>query len=278
MIKQRIKSRADWFLKASAHHLTMRIAYRYAKVFPMYFVVGFPRSGTSWLSDLIADYYNLPRPKDYYLPIAFASVLHTHSKPNKRMKNIFYIYRDGRDAYTSYYFYEKRYVRENPESFYSQQFKKLWGNRMMDPVYEKENFLKYMDWAFKNKVIWSDHIRMWLKASITNKEIVMISYEQLLANTYWNLHHSIMQLDNSVNKDVLRDIIDKNSFAKQMARPKEQHKTPLRKGQKNSWTEVFSPHSVERFNEACGDMLIELGYVENLNWFEESNASLKTSE
>ena len=269
MIGNLIKSRADWFLKGSAHYFTLKIANKYAKRFPMYFVVGFPRSGTSWLSDLVADYYNLPRPKDYYLPIAFPSVLHTHWNPRRKMKNTFYIYRDGRDTYTSYYFYEKRYVKENPGSFYAQQFKKMWGDRMMDPAFEQENFLKYLEWVFKKKVHWSEHIRIWSEAAKKNKEIVIIAYEDLLIDPYGTLHKGIMQVDGKVNQEILEDIIEKNSFAKQMKRPKSQHKTPLRKGKKNSWKEVFSEASTQIFNEHCGAMLIELGYVKNLDWNKE---------
>ncbi len=266
MVADILKSRTDWFLKGSAHYFTMQIGYKYAKRFPMYFVVGYPRSGTSWLSDLVADYYNLPRPKHYYLPIAFASVLHTHAKPSKKLKNTFYIYRDGRDTYTSYYFYEKRYVRENPNSFYSQQFHKMWGDRMFDPAYENENFSKYLDWVFEQKIRWSDHIRIWLEAAKKNKEIVVVSYEDLLKNTYQTMYDGIDQLDKSVNTEILQDIIEKNSFTKQMKRPKIQHKTPLRKGKKNGWREVFSPESAQKFDDKCGEMLIKLGYEPNRDW------------
>lgn len=266
-MKNWIRSRADWFMKGFAHYATMQIGYRYAKTFPMYFVVGFPRSGTSWLSDLVADYYNLPRPKHYYLPIAFGSVLHTHFKPSRRFKNTFYIYRDGREAYTSYYFYEKRYVKNNPDSFYSHQFKKLWGEQMFDSAYETEHFAKYLDWAIKNKALWSNHIDIWQSAAETNKEIVLIAYEELLERTYETMSRGIRQLDGSVNEVILNDIIEKNSFAKQMARPESQHKTPLRKGKKDSWKTIFNEDSVALFNEHCGEKLIELGYAKDLNWF-----------
>ena len=266
MVTDIIKSRTDWFLKGSAHFFTMRIGYKYAKRFPMYFVVGFPRSGTSWLSDLVADYYNLPRPKHYYLPIAFPAVLHTHSKPSSRLKNTFYIYRDGRDTYTSYYFYEKRYVKENPNSFYSQQFHKMWGDHMLDPAFEQENFTKYLEWVFKNKVNWSQHIYNWVNAAKKNQEIVIVSYENLLKDTYKTMHNSILQLDKKVNEEILNDIIEKNSFAKQMKRPKIQHKTPLRKGKKDAWREVFNSESAQLFDQYCGEMLLELGYEEDKEW------------
>ena len=266
MIGNWIKSRGDWFLKGSAHYFTLKIGRRYAKKFPMYFVVGFPRSGTSWLSDLVADYYNLPRPKQYYLPIAFPAVLHTHWPPHAKQKNTFYIYRDGRDTYASYFFYEKKYVQENPDSFYSQQFKKMWGDRMMDPAFEQDNFLKYLEWVFRNKNTWAAHINTWLKASKQNSEIVLIAYEDLLKDTYETLSQGIQQLDGQVNQEILEDIIEKNSFSKQMKRPTIQHKTPLRKGKKNSWKEVFNPESAKLFNEHCGEMLLKLNYAETLEW------------
>ena len=267
-MKNWIKSRADWFLKGTAHYLTLQIGYRYAKHFPMYFVVGFPRSGTSWLSDLVADYYNLPRPKHYYLPIACAAVLHTHHKPNRKFKNTFYIYRDGRDTYTSYFFYERKYVQANPASFYSKQFKKLWGDRIFDGAYQKENFTKYLDWVFANKMLWSDHIDIWRNASLSNQEIVMISYEELLDNTEDTMQRAIYQLDGKVDQEVLQEVIAKNAFEKQIKRPAHQHKTPLRKGKKNSWMDVFNQDSIQLFNQYCGETLIHLGYVKDMHWGE----------
>ena len=256
----------DWFMKGSAHYLTMHIGFRYAKQFPMYFVVGFPRSGTSWLSDLVADYYNLPRPKHYYLPVAFASVLHTHFKPNRRFKNTFYTHRDGRDAYTSYYFVMLKLVKDNPEGFYGKYYRNLLGDRIFDEAFHQRNFYLFLKDHLERKISWSKHIDIWLSAAEKNREIVVLSYEGLLKDTYGTLAAAVRQLDGEVNEEILRDIIEKNSFEKQKKRPESQHKTPLRKGKNNTWKELFTRDSALLFDQYCGNLLVRLGYEKDRRW------------
>lgn len=263
-----VKSRVDWFMKGSAHYLTMYIGFQYAKTFPMYFVVGFPRSGTSWLSDLVADYYNLPRPKHYYLPIACAAVLHTHFKPNRRFKNTFYIYRDGRDSYTSYFFVMQKLTKADPGSFYARYYKKLLGDGIFDEDKFQENFYLFLKDSLEKKITWSKHIDIWLNAATSNREIVVLSFENLLKDTFGSLSQGMMQLDGKVNEEILKETIERNSFAHQKKRPESQHKTPLRKGQKNSWRELFTPESAQLFDKYCGDMLIRLGYEKDRSWLE----------
>ncbi len=268
-MKDLVKSRVDWFMKGSAHYLTMHIGFRYAKNFPMYFVVGFPRSGTSWLSDLVADYYNLPRPKQYYLPVAFASVLHTHFKPNRKFKNTFYTYRDGRDAYTSYYFVMLKLVRENPDGFYGRYYRKLLGPDIFNDQTNQQKFYLFLKDHLERKISWSKHINIWLDAAESNREIVVLSYEELLKNTHATLAQAITQLDGSYNEEVLHDIVEKNSFAKQKKRPESQHKTPLRKGKKDAWKELFTKESAQLFDTYCGDLLIRLRYEEDRRWLQQ---------
>jgi len=69
--------RINWFMRSVSHYTTMSIGSRFGEKFPMHFVCGYPRSGTTWFSELLADYLNLPRPNMYIFPIGFASVIHT---------------------------------------------------------------------------------------------------------------------------------------------------------------------------------------------------------
>ncbi len=96
--------RIKWFFTALSHYLSLFILKYYSRKNQVIFICGAPRSGTSWVSDVIALYYNLPRPKHYLLPILFDSVIHTHIilDPTK-YKNIVYVQRNGLNAYLSWY-------------------------------------------------------------------------------------------------------------------------------------------------------------------------------
>ena len=263
-----IKGKISWALKASSHYVTMWIAYRYAKDFPQYFVVGFPRSGTSWLSEIVADYYNLPRPRHYYLPVAFAAVLHTHFKPNRRFTNTFYIYRDGRDSYASSYFKSLRLMKDDPGFVRTPLFKRLFEGRTDNLTREdhQKNFLAYLKEEFRRGKHWANHIDEWQQASTVNPGIAILTFEGLLNNPEKEMEHAISAISGNVDKEMLSGVIFKNSFAQQISRPKEQHRTILRKGKKNSWKECFSQEAAEYFNERCGAKLIELGYEQSKDW------------
>jgi len=263
-----MKGRIKWFLKASAHHLTMQIGYRYAEKFPMYFVVGFPRSGTSWLSEMIADYYNLPRPRHYYLPLAFACVVHTHFKPNKKFKNTFYIIRDGRDSYVSAFFKLRKLVEKEPDNVKVVDFQKRIPG-LMDDTLIKENFAKFLRINLvEENHIWANHIKLWKDSDLGNR-VSYLTYESLLTDPIETLKKAISNHSEDVNTELLTEICNKHSFKNQSKRPVAQHRTILRSGKKNDWKNHFNEESAKLFNKYNGEMLVELGYEADNKWIEE---------
>ena len=269
------KGRVKWFLQGSAHYITMWIGYRYAKSLPMYFVVGFPRSGTSWLSEMLADYYNLPRPRHYYLPIAFAAVIHTHFKPNAKFKNTYYVYRDGRDSYTSSYYKTLKLIETDPLYVKKDFYIKLFNGKVKDLSIDdhRHNMYAFLLDQFNSGHIWSTHIDNWKKAAKSNQDISFLSFENLLADPESELADAIRKLDNSADDEIIKQVIFRNSFSQQIRRPKAQHRTVLRKGKKNSWQEIFNQETRILFDKYCGDMLLELGYENNRDWINKDHNS-----
>lgn len=65
-------------------------------------VCGFPRSGSSWLSELLARYYGMECPRHYCVPsFKRAVVIHTHMLPRLPKRTLFSIERDCEDVYIS---------------------------------------------------------------------------------------------------------------------------------------------------------------------------------
>lgn len=98
--------RLIWLSEGLSHFITVHLLRHltkqgYAKAL---FLCGPPRCGTSWISDVLAFYYNLPRPKHYKLPLLFDAVIHTHLIQNYKCVGFsYYVKRNGLDAYLSRY-------------------------------------------------------------------------------------------------------------------------------------------------------------------------------
>ncbi|MEX0317501.1 MAG: hypothetical protein AB3N21_06105 [Ruegeria sp.] len=70
-------------------------------------VCGYPRSGTSWISEVLAAYYGLPVPRHYRWPQLYPQVLHTHDLRLGALFRVFYLVRPPRALFVS--LFVKRY-------------------------------------------------------------------------------------------------------------------------------------------------------------------------
>src|SRR5208283_4194402 len=63
-----------------------------------------PRSGGTWVAEMLADYFQMPFPKYNRLPLACPAIVHTHLWYSPRMPQAVFVVRDGRDLVVSSYF------------------------------------------------------------------------------------------------------------------------------------------------------------------------------
>src|SRR5262245_12144672 len=96
----------DEQLRKGSARMTKSIARRYGHSLGMWVGCGYPKSGTSWLCQLLSSYLDIPHPRRFRLPIAMPSVLHAHWLPEPQLPKTVYVARDGRDVMVSLYFYE----------------------------------------------------------------------------------------------------------------------------------------------------------------------------
>ena len=88
-------------IKAS-HHLSYYIAKWFPRAVPCVCVLGYPRSGTVWASQMIADYLQLPYPILSLFPIGCPAIFHGHQRVERNGPRTVYVMRDGRDALVSF--------------------------------------------------------------------------------------------------------------------------------------------------------------------------------
>ena len=73
--------------------------------FPLYVVNEYPKSGGSWIGEMLSDAIGVPFPRNR-LPVFKSSVLHGHMMSSWNMKNTLVVWRDGRDVLISKYFHD----------------------------------------------------------------------------------------------------------------------------------------------------------------------------
>ena len=261
--------RISWFLQGTAHYTTMWIGARYGERFPMHFVCGYPRSGTTWFSELLADYLNLPRPRHYIFPIGFAAIIHTHVEPQHRLNDCFYVVRDGRDSIVSHYFKLTKTLVEDPDFIYRDRYLKLFGSDF-DAKDTAKNLPLFMYSVFENrKMHWGQHVQGWMqKAKQYPNKIVPIKYEDLLEDSASAFTAALMQKYNVVDEALARECAQRQDFNRQKKRPAGQQRTFMRKGIAGDWCNWFTPECAQIFDAYAGETLIEAGYEIDRSWLQ----------
>jgi hypothetical protein len=225
------------------------------------FVVGYPKSGNTWLSYLLAYCLNTefddfdspgihPR-RDFLRKLVKGGLPHkTHAQQlDKVLKThklsmlhgrspIVYALRDGRDVMVSLYC-NKKYFRG-------------------EPVGEFDSFLE------KFTQDWAQHI----KACLNKRELIVARYEELSVSPENTLRNIFERLDVEVDDTVIGDSISLFSFEKMSKRAKgcENLNSFFRKGIVGDWKNYFNDHHKLRFKSAAGELLIALGYEKDDNW------------
>jgi len=242
------------------------------------YVIGFPKSGNTWLTRLLADSLKMRvgigmngLDKDEIatdvntrlnLPFnTIYTIRKTHFLPNQLkkfrgedVKKGVYIYRDIRDIIVSSYFYKNKKEKFNKKKFI---------------IYTK-NFIEH---GWRNIGIWSNHMYKWEKyAKTSNANITFISYELLLKDTITQIKRIINSIKLEIPKDIhLKESVERQSFTsiKKYMNNLEKDSIPfgkefniqfLRKGISGDWEHFFDEKLKKQVSDKYGKLLIEKGY------------------
>jgi len=281
---------------------------------PIY-VIGFPRSGNTWLTRLLADALQarvkshamrgslelatelnerLALPADtmftiakiHFLPAMFLEEI------DQAPKRIAYIYRDFRDvAVSAYFYFDNRdeadvqiadffaVLARGPRSLlnYYRSRRKLVG-------YVEDLCRGNLEWFKEFTGTWSQHIIAWrdIMTQRSGVRFVAVSYEQLLHDTASTLSQIIRKLAlPEPSAAWLHTAIERQSFealrrhfqelpsAAKIPFTKELNLRFLRKGKCGDWRNFLSPQMGQIIHKYQGEMLFELGYESDPNWYEE---------
>jgi hypothetical protein len=272
---------------------TRAIAARYGDAFGFVYVGGYPKSGTTWISRMIADYLELPFPQDYALPLAFRCLVHHHWEHRPAFDRSFYVIRDGRDVMISEYMnlmYGVRARRERIARFgrlsslerllllragrdarLLRRMERRFGVGFdpSDVARHLPGFLEAnLTRPFSEAVpaTWPRHVRAWLRKG---RNTTFLRYEDMVRDGQGTLERAIASSTTTdVDREGVRRVIDRHSFRRVTGREAgEEDRTHLaRKGIVGDWRNHFTPEAAEIFRRHAGDVLIELGYEPDDGW------------
>lgn len=258
-----------------AHHLTFFIGTRFSKSVPLVFVLGYPKSGTSWVCQLTADYLRLPFPQHAILPVGFPAVVHGHSVVTKRFPRGIYVVRDGRDVMVSAF----HHLRNQFESGGGKRNQRKFFRSidLQAPLTDHlPAFIQHIDQHPSGAhCSWAKHVTGSLAAN--NDKMLLVRYEDLLADPESTLTNVFAQMTGlEVDSDRLRASLDRFSFTKQSGRSQgdESRTSYLRKGTSGDWRNYFDRSTAELFQQRNGEALRLAGYETDDQWVSECPESV----
>lgn len=255
-----------------AHHVTWFLGIYFPKAIPLVFVVAYPKSGTTWVCHLVADYLRLPFPLDVLLPIGFPAVVHGHERVRKSYRRGVYVLRDGRDAEVSKYFAATRDIPDGDHPRLTARQRRRFPG-LVNKADVRKNLPRFIETDYRRPIAsqgvnWGDHVRSYFE--VKNPNMVLIRYEDLVSDGAVTLATAMSQLTGEEpDLDRAQQAVDRSSFRKQKERAGSLGTSPahfFRSGQVGEWKKYFSREAGEVFDRYWGDVLIAAGYEKDHAW------------
>jgi hypothetical protein len=236
-----------------------------AQTIPLYIVNEYPRSGGTWLSQMLSramgvhfQRLGLVRP--------FPSVIHAHYRSPFALRNVCILWRDGRDALVSLYHHLYFSDDVNNSLVVDTTRRRL---PLKDPALVKENLPKFIEAVFEKKIsparfTWDEFVRNW----IDRPGVAYARYEDLRAQTLSEIKRICSTLSRDVSDDCVAHAVEEFSFERVSGRPpgQENKHSFLRRGVVGDWRNYFTRESCQVFDKYAGRELITLKYEKDRDW------------
>lgn len=240
---------------------------------PLVYVLGYPKSGTVWVTQLVGDCLGLPFPRLSLLPVGCAAVLHGHELVDAGCKRCVYVIRDGRDAMVSMYFQLLRQVEDGGPGRRPRvpaRLRRVFP-KLTDKADVRGNMAAFvesqMDRPIGCRWTWAEHVRSALDQE--RPGVAVVRYEGLVADTPAVLSGAIATLNGeAMDPRRVAAAVERWSFEAQSGRSRGQENTGsfLRKGRPGDWETYFTPEAARVFDRHAGEMLVRAGYEPDRSW------------
>jgi len=248
--------------------ITYCMVYSLSGILPLYIVNEYPKSGGTWLAQMLGQALGIPFPRTNRFPMVRSSVIHSHYPKHRGMKNTIVIWRDGRDVMVSLYHHCFFLSKNEPTG---SPFMEIIRNDLPFANYEniRENLPAFIEYFFTRQrypsFTWAEFVRRWYG----RKGITYVRYEDLNRDTPGQLRRVISELTGkNVGSEKVAKVTQELSFERLSGRRRgEENKNSfLRKGIVGDWRNYFNKEASECFDLHAGDELILLGYESDRSW------------
>ena len=229
------------------------------QVLPSYVVNEYPKSGGSWVGEMLSDALQVPFPRNR-LPILRSSILQGHMMHSWNMHNILLVWRDGRDVLISQY-YHSLFKNDRGNAYLVAKCRADLGFTDYDDI--AGNLIPFMEYIYERKrhprMSWAEFVNKWVDC----ERCVHVRYEDLRVKPVEELRRIVHELAGIViDEQMAETIVDKHSFEKVSGRKvgDANVRSFLRKGVVGDWKNYFNQEACERFHAYAGNALVKLGY------------------
>lgn len=259
--------RSKLSIRADAMHRFL-LANVASGVMPLFIVTEFPKSGGSWVGQMLADYLSLPFPRNKRAPFGSA-VHHAHYLYSPLLKNVTCVMRDGRDVMVSYYF-QMLFQNERSSPILIRESRQAL--RFADYEDVRKNLPRFIEFLFESetkskspfKFTWPRFVRSWI-----DRDVAVVKYEELVADGTTAMKRVLEKLTGGeIERARVEEVVRRNSFERQAKRPpgNEDRGSFLRRGLPGDWKEKFTREAAEIFDRLAGAELRLLGYEPDNSW------------
>ena len=243
------------------------MVYNLSDILPLYIVNEHPKSGGTWVGQMLSQALELPFPRNQ-IPLLRSSIMHGHYLKSQGLKNTVVVWRDGRDIIVSWYHH--CLIKNN--SGRNSAHVDACRQRIKFADYNdiEANLPAFIEYCFTQKqhslrFSWVDFVREWYDC----QDSVHVHYEALRYNPMGELQRIVQELTGEeLTDNKATQIVEEFSFANQSGRqPGEENKHSfLRKGIVGDWRNHFSPRACQVFDRFAGKELMLLGYEPDRTW------------
>jgi hypothetical protein len=235
----------------------------FSSIMPIYLVNEYPKSGGTWLKNMLAAALDVP-PWTRREPAWGASVMQAHWLNPFGLTNTVALFRDGRDVMVSYYFHSF-FKNEHHNAEYVDRMRARFAFADYEDV--RANLLPFMRLMLETPASpsfsWVDFVERWG----CNRAKVTTTYEALRHDTPGELQRLVRELTGGeLPLDRATAIAEHFSMASMRKRFADQadkayEKPFVREGSLGGWTRHFTDEAVAYFEGRAGHALDLLGYA-----------------
>ena len=244
-----------------------------SNLLPLYIVNEYPKSGGSWVGEMLGETLCLPFPRNRF-PLLKPSIMHGHMMHSWNMHNVLCVWRDGRDVLISQY-YHWLFKNDKGNSPLVERSRSDLG--FVDYNDIQNNLVPFMQYVYETKkhprFTWADFVERWYDRN----DVVHVRYEGMRSDPVDELQRIAFQLGKKeLSVEEADKIVERHSFARLSGRKtgEENKASFMRKGIVGDWKNHFSQEAKEVFNQYAGDALIKIGYESDDSWVGATEANI----